>query len=137
MGRLGLPTSSRPFLCNDIDSTHAAALGPDSPLAAGSPLLALAEPALLLVAPALGAFGGVIGNRDAFNPHFLSFGFSLRGVKPGIAGYQFRHAVQTLFMNFHRRNQQVSCRNVGSTQQFTATGTFADGTTSDMSLAVR
>jgi uncharacterized protein YjdB len=27
--------------------------------------------------------------------------------------------------------------NVGSTQQFTATGTFADGTTSDMTLAVR
>ena len=39
----------------------------DAPLASGPPFLAVAEPALLLLALALGALGGAIGNADAFD----------------------------------------------------------------------
>ena len=39
----------------------------DASLASGPPFLAVAEPALLLLAFALGALGGAIGNADAFD----------------------------------------------------------------------
>jgi hypothetical protein len=39
----------------------------DASLASGPPFLAVAEPALLLFAFALGAFGGAIGNADALD----------------------------------------------------------------------
>ena len=39
----------------------------DASLASGPPFLAVAEPALLLFALALGAFGGAVGNADALD----------------------------------------------------------------------
>src|SRR5438874_1934732 len=41
----------------------------DAALASSAPFLAAAEPTLLLLAFALGAFGGTIGNGDAFDAH--------------------------------------------------------------------
>src|SRR5437868_11671593 len=44
----------------------------DAAFASGAPFLAAAEPALLLLAFALGAFGGAIGNRPRLTPIALA-----------------------------------------------------------------
>src|SRR6516164_1987697 len=53
------------------------------------------------MAPAGEALAGVIRNGDALYPHCQGLGFSVRGVEAGIAGYQFRHPLQALFMEGH------------------------------------
>lgn len=40
-------------------------------------------------------------------PPVLNHCFPGCRVEPGVAGYQFRRAIQPLFMKLHRRNQQV------------------------------
>ena len=64
----------------------------DATLAAGPPFLAVAEPALLLLAFALGAFGRAIGDADAPDP--LGFGgrLVLGRVEAGIGRHQARCA---------------------------------------------
>ena len=59
------------------------------------------------MAPARQALAGVIRNGDALYPHFQDLGFSVRGVEAGIAGYQFRHPLQALFMEGHGGDEQV------------------------------
>ena len=55
----------------------------DSPLTTGSPLLSFAEPALFLMSPALGAFGGVVGEQvavaGALVIHFVGGFYSAQG----------------------------------------------------------
>ena len=59
------------------------------------------------MAPAGEALAGVIRNGDALYPHCQGLGFSVRGVEAGIAGYQFRHPLQALFMEGHSGDEQV------------------------------
>src|SRR6266480_8059217 len=59
----------------------------DASLASGPPFLAVAEPALLLLTVALGAFCGAIGNADPFDP----LGFRCRLVGSGVEGSIRRH----------------------------------------------
>jgi hypothetical protein len=47
----------------------------NAPFASGPPFLALAEPAFLLFPLALGAFGGAIGNADAFDTLLFRRGY--------------------------------------------------------------
>src|SRR5580700_11485547 len=60
----------------------------DATLASGAPFLAVAEPAFLLLAFALGALGRAIGDADAFDP--LGFGrrLVLGRVEAGIRRHQ-------------------------------------------------
>src|SRR6478752_8338917 len=66
----------------------------DAALASGSPFLAVAEPTLLLFALALGALGGAIGDRDAFDAHRLGCRLVLGGVECRVRRHQMRHAAQ-------------------------------------------
>src|SRR5713226_4152670 len=79
----------------------------DASLASGAPFLIVAEPALLLLAFAVGAFGGAIRNADALD----AFGFGHRlifgGVETGIRRDQAGRASQLCLMGFDRRDQQV------------------------------
>src|ERR1700756_323143 len=58
----------------------------DAALAAGPPFLTVAEPALLLFASALSAFGGAVGYADALD----ALGFT--GIEGCVGSHQVRHA---------------------------------------------
>src|SRR5437660_6624283 len=79
----------------------------DAPLASGAPFLAVAEPALLLLAFAVGAFGGAIGNADALD----ALGFRVHLILAGVEGRVCRHKVggasEPCLLRFDRRDQQV------------------------------
>src|SRR5262249_54043702 len=79
----------------------------DAPLASGAPLLAVAEPALLLFALALGAFGRAIGNANPFDAHRFGGRLVLGRVEAGIPGDQAWHAAQLGAMAFDGVDQQV------------------------------
>ena len=79
----------------------------DSTFATGSPLLSLAEPALLLIPAPLRALGGTIGNGEALYPHALNLRFSVCGVEAGVAGNHGGNPVKALLVYFHRGDQQV------------------------------
>src|SRR5271166_171138 len=84
----------------------------DAALAPGAPSLPVAEPALLLFAPAVGAFGGSIGNADSFDASGLCRDLVLAGVEAGVSGDQVRYTSQHCRMYLDRRNQQI--RIIGS-----------------------
>ena len=70
------PTSAsfRDHLCSDSIEAMSALGDADASLAFGSPFLTVAEPALLLLAFALSAFSGAIGDEDALDAFcFRSF----------------------------------------------------------------
>src|SRR5271169_5829398 len=79
----------------------------DASLASGAPFLAVAEPALLLFALALGAFGGAIGNADAFDALCFRRHLVLGGVECGICSNQARSASEPCLMGFDGSDQQV------------------------------
>src|SRR5215475_12651205 len=79
----------------------------DASLASGPPFLAVAEPALLLFAYALGAFGGAIGNADALDALCLHRHLVLGGVECGICRDQARSATEPCLMGFDGSDQQV------------------------------
>src|SRR5262245_40285239 len=66
----------------------------DASLAAGAPLLTVAEPALLLLTFAFRAPGRAIGNADAFDALCLCGRLVLVGVECGIRRHQARRASQ-------------------------------------------
>ena len=78
----------------------------DAAFAAGSPFLAVAEPALLLFPFAFGALAGAIGYGHTLDTFFLRLRFILVGVESGVTGHQVRRAPQFLFVRFDRGNQQ-------------------------------
>src|SRR5262249_59437715 len=59
----------------------------DAALATGSPLLAVAEPALLLLAFARRALARAIGDADPFDPLGLGRCLVLGGVEGGVGGH--------------------------------------------------
>src|SRR5215831_2886557 len=79
----------------------------DAAFAAGPPFLAVTEPALLLLAPALSALGGAVGDADALDA--LGFGsvFVLAGIEGRIGSHQVRHASGRRLVEFDRGNEQV------------------------------
>src|ERR1700704_6951976 len=79
----------------------------DASLAPGAPLLAVTEPALFLLALAFKAFGGAIGNADAFDTLRLRGGLVLGGVERGVRRHQARRACQQRLMLLDGGNQQV------------------------------
>src|SRR3974377_897783 len=79
----------------------------DAPLAAGAPFLAVAEPALLLLAFALGALARPIGNAHALNAHRFCSGLVPGGGEPAVGRHQARHAPQLGLVDRDRRNQQI------------------------------
>jgi len=64
----------------------------DAPLTAGAPFLAVAEPALLLLAFAFGAFGRAVGNADPLNS--FRFGRRRLGIERCVGRDQARRASQ-------------------------------------------
>ena len=66
----------------------------DAALTTGTPLLAVAEPPLFLLALALRAFGGTIGNADALDALCLCGSLVLGGVECGIRRRQMWCASQ-------------------------------------------
>src|SRR5262249_30259477 len=62
----------------------------DAPLASGPPFLPIAEPALLLLAFALGAFAGAIGNAHALDAHRLRRRVVFGGIEGGVRRDQAR-----------------------------------------------
>jgi hypothetical protein len=68
----------------------------DAPLAPGPPFLAVAEPALLLLAPARSALGGAIGNADPLDTFGLGSGFVVGGVEGRIGCNQTRVLTRVL-----------------------------------------
>src|SRR5580658_4126908 len=79
----------------------------DASLASGAPFLAVAEPALSLLALAFRAFGRAIGNANALDPLRLCGGFILGGIECGVRRYQTRRASQQGLMGLDGRDQQV------------------------------
>ncbi len=79
----------------------------DASLASGPPFPAVAEPALLLFAFALGVFGGAIGNADALHAFCLHRHLVLGGVECGICRDQARSATEPCLMGFDGSDQQV------------------------------
>src|SRR6202521_4495025 len=79
----------------------------DASLASGAPFLAVAEPALFLLALAFKAFGGAIGNADAFDAFRLRGGLVLGGVERGVRRHQTRRACQQRLMLLDGGNQQI------------------------------
>ena len=79
----------------------------DAPLASGSPSLAVAEPALFLLALALSTFGGAIGNADAFDASRFRRSLILGGVEPSVCRHQTRRASELRLVGFDGRDQQV------------------------------
>src|SRR5271157_5396578 len=79
----------------------------DAALRSGAPLLPVAEPALLLLAFAVGAFGGAIGNAHALDAFGLRGSLVLAGVKGRIRRHQVRQAPKPRLMRVDRRDQQV------------------------------
>src|SRR5262249_2517685 len=66
----------------------------DAPLASGPPFLPIAEPALLLLAFALGAFAGAIGNAHALDAHRLRRRVVFGGIEGGVRRDQARGTSQ-------------------------------------------
>src|SRR6266852_5694003 len=66
----------------------------DAPLASGAPLLAVAEPALFLLAFAFKAFGRAIGNADALDALRLRSSLIAGGIESSVRRDQTRHASQ-------------------------------------------
>ena len=64
----------------------------DAPLASGPPFLAVSEPALLLLAFALRAFGGAIGDADALDARGFCGRLVFCRVETGIGRHQARGA---------------------------------------------
>ena len=79
----------------------------DATLASGAPFLAVAEPAFLLLAFALRALGGAIGNADALDALGFRCSLIFGRVETGIGRHQARRAPQRCLMRFDRGNQQV------------------------------
>jgi hypothetical protein len=79
----------------------------DESLASGAPFVAVAEPALSLLALAFGAFGRAIGNANALDTLRLCGGFILGGIECGVRRYQMRRASQQGLMRLDGRDQQV------------------------------
>ena len=79
----------------------------DASLASGSPFLAVAEPALLLLAFACGALGRAIGNANA--PDALRFCCLVVfvGVEGGVGRHQVRRASQRGLVGFDGRNEKI------------------------------
>src|SRR6516164_5842980 len=70
----------------------------DAPLTPRSPFLAVAEPGLLLLAPARRTLRGAIRYAHSLYPFGLGRGLVLGGVEARIRGYQPRRAPQHGFM---------------------------------------
>src|SRR5262245_49193833 len=79
----------------------------DAPLTPRSPFLAVAEPALLLLAPARRTLRGAIGYAHPLDTFGLSRGLILGGVEARIRGDQTRRAPQHGFMRCDGWDQQV------------------------------
>src|SRR5262249_11785610 len=79
----------------------------DAPFAAGAPLLAVAEPALLLLAPAFRALGRAVGDADAFDTLRLRGGLVSVGIERGIRRDQAGRASQQDLMPLDRGNEDV------------------------------
>src|SRR5437870_2015364 len=79
----------------------------DATLAAGAPLLRLAEPALLLQLLALAALGAAVGNGDPLDAKGVRGGFIADREGAFVGGHQVRHARELLFMDGERGQQQV------------------------------
>ena len=81
----------------------------DTTLAAGAPLLGVAEPAFLLEPLTLRALGGAIGDGDSFDAAGLRGEFIALREEGGISGDQIRHATQELLMDIERRQATDRC----------------------------
>src|SRR6478736_6465744 len=79
----------------------------DASLAAGPPLLAVAEPALPLLTLALGTLGRAVGNADAFYALGSRCCLVLGGVECGIRCHHVRRTPQHCSMRLDGGNQQV------------------------------
>jgi hypothetical protein len=84
----------------------------DASLAPGAPSLPAAQPALFLLAPAVGAFGGATGNADSFDASGLCRELILGRVETGVSGEQVRYTSQLCRVLLDRRDQQI--RIIGS-----------------------
>src|ERR1700730_19111014 len=79
----------------------------DASLASGAPLLAVAEPALFLLAVAFGAFGRAIRNADAFDTLRLHCSLVFGGVECGVRRYQIGCTSQECLVRLDRCDEQV------------------------------
>ena len=79
----------------------------DAALASGAPFLAVAEPALLLQALALGTLARAIGNAHALDALRLRRRLVFSGVEAGVRRHQPRRAAEHRLMAFNRRKQQI------------------------------
>src|SRR6478735_3884216 len=79
----------------------------DAAFAAGAPLLRIAEPALLLQDPALGALGAKVRDRDTLDTSLVRIGVVASREEDGICSDQPRGMTELLLMHLQRRNQQV------------------------------
>src|SRR5271165_2588399 len=80
----------------------------DASLASGAPFLALAKPALLLLALARGALGGAIGNAHALDA--LGFGRPLvvSGIECGVRRHEARNASEPRLVDVDGADQKVA-----------------------------
>src|SRR5256885_1151360 len=81
-------------------------------LAPGPPLLAVAEPAFLLLAFAFRTLRVAIWNADAFDALLFRCGFVLDGIECGVCRHQARCAPKPCLVRFDGRDQQI--RIIGS-----------------------
>src|SRR5215467_10659202 len=79
----------------------------DAPLTSGAPFLAVAEPALLLLASALGTLGGAVGDADALDAFGSCRSLVLAGIERGICRQQVWGAADRRLMRIDCRHQQV------------------------------
>src|SRR5437867_2513385 len=79
----------------------------DASLAAGAPLLTIAEPALLLLALAFGAFGRAIGNADPLDSFRFRCRLVLIGIERRIGRDQSRRASQQGSMRVNSCDEDV------------------------------
>ena len=79
----------------------------DASLASGPPFLAVAEPALLLLAPAFNALGRAVGDANAFDAFCFRGCLILCGVEGGVCRYQARCASEHRLMRFDGCDQQL------------------------------
>jgi hypothetical protein len=77
----------------------------DASLASGVPFLAVAEPALSLLALTFKAFGRAIGNANALDTLRLCGGFILGGIECSVRRYQTRRASQQGLMRLDGPDQ--------------------------------
>jgi hypothetical protein len=71
-------------------------------------LMPVAEPSLLLLAPAHSTLRGVVGDADPFHALGFRLSFVPGGVEAGVSGDQTWKPSQPRFMRVDRRDQQVS-----------------------------